>query len=222
MEYKVQRQAKRGRRGVDRLEDNAAAAGLFGLFVVHGGSDRLVEHGLEAFLSQGGTLHISDGADVSGSLLGFLDRDNAEILSGQLSGHGRVVSQIALGTDQDERNTRGVVLDLWPPFGLDVVERVRGDNGEANQKDIGLGVRQRAQAVIILLTGSIPEAEIDWLTIDHDVGRVVIEHGGDILAGESVGRVRNEQTSLTDGTITNDDTLNILHFGRVREGKESK
>ena len=50
------------------------------------------------------------------------------------------------------------------------------DEGEADEEDVRLGVGQRAETVVILLTGGIPEAEGDSLAIDHDICRVVIEY----------------------------------------------
>jgi hypothetical protein len=35
-----------------------------------------------------------------------------------------------------------MVLDLGPPLGLDVVEGVRGDNGESDEEDIRLWVKE--------------------------------------------------------------------------------
>ena len=45
-------------------------------------------------------------------------------------------------------------------------------------------VRKRTQSVVILLTSSIPQPEIDGLSIHHHVCRVVIEYCGNILEGE--------------------------------------
>merc|ERR1719198_1340130 len=52
------------------------------------------------------------------------------------------------------------MLDLWEPLRLHVFERRRGDNGESDQEDISLWVRQRAKTIIVLLTSSIPESEV--------------------------------------------------------------
>lgn len=38
----------------------------------------------------------------------------------------------------------------------DVVERVGGVDGEADQDDVRIGVRQGPQAVVVFLTSSIP------------------------------------------------------------------
>lgn len=41
---------------------------------------------------------------------------------------------------------------------LDVVERGRADDGEADKEDVGLGVRQGAKSVVIFLSSSIPKS----------------------------------------------------------------
>jgi hypothetical protein len=63
---------------------------------------------------------------------------------------------------------------------LDVVKRVRGIDGEANQDDVGVGVRERAKTVVVFLTSSIPKSELDALAIHFDIGDIVLEDGGDV------------------------------------------
>lgn len=60
-------------------------------------------------------------------------------------------------------------------LGLDVLKGRRADQGEADQEDVGLGVGQRAETIVILLSGSIPETQVDGLSVDHDIGRVVVK-----------------------------------------------
>lgn len=60
-------------------------------------------------------------------------------------------------------------------LGLHVLKRRRADEREADEEDICLRVGQRAQTVVILLSGSIPKSQVDGLAIDHDIGRVVVE-----------------------------------------------
>lgn len=60
-------------------------------------------------------------------------------------------------------------------LGLDVLEGRRGDEREADKEDVGLGVREGTKTIIILLSGGIPETEVDGLSIDHDIGRVVVK-----------------------------------------------
>ena len=40
----------------------------------------------------------------------------------------------------------------------------------------------------------------------HDSDSIVVKDSGDILGGELVGGVRDQQAGLADGTVTNDDT----------------
>ena len=95
-------------------------------------------------------------------------------------------------------------------LGLDVVENRRRNDAEANEEDIGLRVAERTQAVVIFLTRSVPQSQADGLVVDHDARRVVVEDGRDVLAGEGVGGVGDEQTCLADGTVTGDDAFQRL------------
>lgn len=60
---------------------------------------------------------------------------------------------------------------------------MRGVDGEADKQHIGLGVRERAEAVVFLLAGGVPEGELDeragcrvWFVRD-----VVFKDGGDVF-----------------------------------------
>lgn len=43
-----------------------------------------------------------------------------------------------------------------------------------------IGVRERTETVIVLLTSRIPESQLDMLAINLDVGDIVLENGGDV------------------------------------------
>ena len=43
-----------------------------------------------------------------------------------------------------------------------------------------VGVGERAQAVVVLLAGRIPQGQLHVLAIDLDIGDVVFEDGGDV------------------------------------------
>lgn len=62
-----------------------------------------------------------------------------------------------------------------PHLCLDVLERRRADEGEADEENVGLGVRERAKTIIVLLSGGIPESEVDGLSVNHHIGGVVVE-----------------------------------------------
>lgn len=72
---------------------------------------------------------------------------------------------------------------------LDVVERVWRVNGETDQDDVGVGVRQRTETVIIFLTSRIPKGEFNVLAINLDIGDIVLENGGDVDLYKCIGSV---------------------------------
>ncbi len=100
----------------------------------------------------------------------------------------RILSQVELGANQDNGDIRGVMVDFGVPLhmlvnglslshrhalscitnlSLDVVERRRADDGEADEEYVGLRVRERPETVVILLSSSIPKPEADGLAINH-------------------------------------------------------
>ena len=61
---------------------------------------------------------------------------------------------------------------------------------------------------------SVAEPVMDSWDCDlHDSDSIVVEDSGDILGGELVGGVRDQQAGLADSTVTNDDTP-----GRAQRG----
>lgn len=70
-------------------------------------------------------------------------------------------------------------LIFFSYLGLYVVEGRRADDGEADQKDVSLGIRQRPKSIIVFLAGGIPQPEAYRLAINHHTRRVVVEpiHG---------------------------------------------
>lgn len=72
-----------------------------------------------------------------------------------------------------------MVMHFWEPLFADVFERSRGSNREADKEDIGLRIRQGAQAIIVFLSSSIEQAEGVGLIADPgEFGLVhAFEHG---------------------------------------------
>ena len=103
---------------------------------------------------------------------------------------------------------------LGPAYlGADVVKGRRADDRETDEEHIRLGVGERSQSVVILLSSGIPQTQANWFAIHHNAGRVIVEpamisvatmrpgvlqhlHRGDIFAGERIGRVGYEETCL--------------------------
>lgn len=176
------------------------------------GPDRLIKDGLEALLRESGAFQVFHRTDLLGHGQPLGIGNGRQLFVAQLIDRVFVVPQIELCPDQDYRYVRTVVAHLRVPFGPDVFERGRIDQREAYEKHVRLGVGQRPQTVVIFLPSRIPQAQIDWLTVDHHVGRVVVEHGRNVLAWEGIGCVADQQTGFTHGTVTDHDALDGLHF----------
>lgn len=73
-----------------------------------------------------------------------------------------------------------------------VIKRIGRVNGKANQDDVGIWVRQRPQTVVVLLTGRIPQRQLDVLSIDLYIGDVVLEDGRDVDLHAALAYLKRE------------------------------
>ena len=58
------------------------------------------------------------------------------------------------------------MADLGEPLLVDVLEAVRVVDGEAQKEDVGVGVGERPQTVVVLLTRRVPQRQLDGLVAD--------------------------------------------------------
>lgn len=100
---------------------------------------------------------------------------------------------------------------------LDVVERIGGVDGEADQNNVGIGIGKRSKTVVIFLTSSIPKGELDVLAIDLNIGDIVLENGGDIdLRDKSLVVARMTMCMFDDVDRSERDREWIIHYGDTR------
>lgn len=109
-------------------------------------------------MGQGRALDVFDGTQVLGHTVTVLLANGLHLLTGELLTDTGVIAQIGLRADDQAGNTGAVVVDLREPFLANVFKGRRRGDGEANQEDVGLGVRQRAKTIVILLSGSIEQS----------------------------------------------------------------
>jgi len=142
----------------------------------------------EALLCGGRALEVLDGADLGSLLFALLLGDGTALVLGleTLECLG-VCAEIELGADEDDGGGGAVVLHLRAPLGGHVLKGGWAHNAETDKENIGLGIAQRTQTVIVLLSGCIPEAKVHSLAVDNKIGAVVVKHSGDVLAGERIG-----------------------------------
>ena len=80
------------------------------------------------------------------------------------------------------------------PFALNVAERSKIVECKTDEEDVGAGIRQRSETVVIFLPGGVPETDVDGFTVYHDVAGIVVKHGWNVFTWEAVGGVRDEKT----------------------------
>jgi hypothetical protein len=63
---------------------------------------------------------------------------------------------------------------------LNVIKGIGAVHGKANQDDVRIGIAERAETIVVFLTGGIPKRELNTPAIDLYVCDVVFEHGRDV------------------------------------------
>ena len=58
----------------------------------------------------------------------------------------------------------------------------------------------------------VPEAEVERFPVHHDAVSVVVEHCGDVVGGEGVGCVGNQETRLSHCSVSHRYHLQVLHL----------
>jgi len=118
----------------------------------------LIEDVLQLELGERRALHVFDGIKLPRHLLPVLALHWEHPLLGKLVLYGGILSKIDLGTDYEARDSRAMVANFWDPLFADVLEGGGRSNGEAHKEDVSLWVGERAESVIVFLTGGIEEA----------------------------------------------------------------
>ena len=170
--------------------------------MIQDATDGVIKNLLQSSLRQGGTLDVLEGADLVGEGLAALKRHWLLVLLSQFFDGSFVRAKIELGSDQNERHARGVVGDLRPPLALDIIKTRKRRDGETDEEDISLGVRERTQAVVIFLSSGIPKPKVDGNPVHHYIGGVVVENRGNVLPREGIGCVTDEEARFTDGSVS--------------------
>ena len=160
--------------------------------MIQDATDGVIKNLLQSSLRQGGTLDVLEGADLVGEGLAALERDRLLVLLSQFFDGSLVGAKIELGSYQNEGYAGGVVGDLRPPLTLDIIKTRERSDGETDEEDISLGVREGTQAVVILLSSGIPKSEVDRYPVHHNIGGVVVEHCRNVLPREGIGGVGDE------------------------------
>lgn len=142
------------------------AWGMSALASNQGAVAYLVEDILELVLCQSTALDVLDRAQILGHSLAVLLAHWLHLLLAQLLPNTWVISQIRLGTHNQAWHTGAVMVNFGKPLFADVLERGRRGDGETDEEDIGLGVGERTQPVVIFLPSGVEETKSIWLIAD--------------------------------------------------------
>jgi len=91
---------------------------------------------------------------------------------------------------------------LRTPFGGNIFKGRWTNYGEADEEHIRLRIGQGSETIVVLLTRGIPQPQGYGHSVTDHRGRVVVENGGHIFAGEAIGGVGYQHTGLAHCTIT--------------------
>ena len=80
-------------------------------------------------------------------------------------------------TETDETSIPSSWIGAAQPYlCFDVLKTGRTHKRKTYEEDVRLRIRQRSKAIIILLTGSIPESKRNRLAVHHDIGRIIVKN----------------------------------------------
>lgn len=126
---------------------------------LHIRSSDLIKNIFQLELSKCRTLHVFDCTKLSRHALAIFPLYWRHSLLRQLVLYLSIFPKIYLSTDDQAGHSRAVMVDLGKPLLAYILERSRGCDGEADEEDISLGIREGSETVVIFLSGSIKETE---------------------------------------------------------------
>ena len=130
----------------------------------HGRFGGALKHFIDAVASLCRTLDVAMCLDVPTQLCSFARADRPLVARTAVSCPW-IVPQVGLGTDEDDRCPRTEVADLGNPLERHVGEAVSVVDWKADDDDVGVGVRQRAQLLVVFLTCRVPQRELNCLSV---------------------------------------------------------
>jgi hypothetical protein len=86
---------------------------------------------------------------------------------------------------------------------LNVVEGIGRIDGEADEDNVRIWVRERSESIVIFLSGGIPQRQLDSFTIYYDIGDAVTDNYTQSVSREGRERAEIARKREFDGTTTN-------------------
>ena len=128
------------------------------------GACRRLEDFADSVFGLGRALEVRERVDLVAHRASLLDAHRLLLHLHQLALRPLVVAQITLVADQDDRHVGTEVLHLRRPLLRDVLQAVGTVNGKAHEDNVGVGVGQRPETVVVFLTCRVPQRQLDLNT----------------------------------------------------------
>lgn len=98
----------------------------------------------------------------------------------EILNHTGIAPEILFATNENDGETSAEVHYFRDPLFLDVIKGIRRVDGEADEDDVGVGIAEGPETIVVFLASGIPKGEFNVLSVDFDVCDVVLEHCWDI------------------------------------------
>lgn len=103
---------------------------------------------------------------------------------------------------------------------FNVFERVRRVDGEADQNDVGIWVREGTETVVIFLASRIPQGQLDVLAINLDIGDIVLKDSGDVNLHVCVSKIEpGGSTFKLDRAVSGAVCSPVLRWAMLSSGR---
>lgn len=196
---KVEAIEKQKRPRKKKLEQIAAM--LLLLFHLQSSPSGILENFPHPLLAFGRAFEISESVDFFGHGAPILGLDGFLFHLLQLVNRVGVVAQILLVPDQNDGHIGAEVFHFGRPFLRDILEGIGRVDRKAHEDDVGVGIREGAQAVVVFLAGRIPQGQLHLFAIYLDVGDVILEDGRHVHLGELVFAEDDQKARFAASTV---------------------
>ena len=119
-----------------------------------------LEHLADTLLRLSRALEVSERVDLLCHGTSFLVLHRLLFHLLQLLDRVRVIPQILLVSHQDYGNVGAEVTNLGGPLLRDVLQTVGTVDGETHENDVGVGVGEWTQTVVVLLASRVPQCKL--------------------------------------------------------------
>lgn len=95
---------------------------------------------------------------------------------GELANDSLILPQVHFTPNEYYRHIGATSLDFRNPLRFNILEGLRGVNGETYESSVRSRIRIGPESVIVLMARSVPKSEFDKTLVDFELSNVVFEY----------------------------------------------